>query len=195
MNNRLKDICLVLSLIGFTLAGCSSVEVKTKYDRSVDFSRFQSFAWETPKPPEIVSIPVNIEVRTRMREAINEQMSLKGLTLTEKENADLIVRLRGRIKEREASKQGKAVGTGTSSYLFEPEVGLTDRPGTAPEGSYGGYRRGTLILEMLDPKQNEVIWSGRAKGVLNETASTDSQVDRFVGGLMDKFPPKPRARD
>ena len=50
---------------------------------------------------------------------------------------------------------------------------------------------GTLVVDVMDPTSNELIWRGWAEGALldREVARSQEQVDDVVASILEKFPP------
>lgn len=183
MSERAFQNLLGMSLFILLCFGCSSVEVRTKYDRSVDFSKYQSFAWRVPEQGEEQHLPnVNIDVKENIIRAVNQQMKIKGFERVSPEEADIVLNAEGSIKD-------KAIREVEAHYNYEPLIGDADYEGRDPGGPTGGYRRGTMILNMLDAQSGKRIWHGKVSGVVNEAASSEQEVEKFVGKLMKRFPP------
>ncbi len=85
--------CVVL------LAGCSSVDVTTDYDRQADFSQFASYDW-LPAPDQIRARGGgNPLMRTRIERAVNEHLSAKGMN-EDTLSPDLLVAIHTGMKDR-----------------------------------------------------------------------------------------------
>jgi hypothetical protein len=55
------------------------------------------------------------------------------------------------------------------------------------------YKEGTIVIEILDFKTNQLIWQGAAAGALtglNNPEDADELVPKAVRDILTKFPPK-----
>jgi hypothetical protein len=55
------------------------------------------------------------------------------------------------------------------------------------------YKEGTIVIEIVDYKSNQMIWQGAAAGALtglNSPEKADEAVPRAVHDILAKFPPK-----
>ena len=55
------------------------------------------------------------------------------------------------------------------------------------------FKEGTIVLEIVDFKSNQLVWQGAAAGALtglNTPEDADELVPRAVRDILAKFPPK-----
>ena len=55
------------------------------------------------------------------------------------------------------------------------------------------YKEGTIVIEIVDFKTNQMIWQGSAAGALsglNSPEDADEVVPKAVRDILAKFPPK-----
>jgi len=167
------------------LAGCAyTPKVKTDFDRSADFSRYHTF---TTVPGRIVSSMGVMDVNNtllsnRVNEGVTTQLINKGLAI-DKTNPDLIVTFL-------AGAQNK-----------------TDIE-SAPVGPYGGYRgagwwgggydqfwtrnykEGTLIIDLIDTKEKNLVWRAYCVGELtNDSTENHARLTACLQNSFDQFPP------
>ncbi len=89
--------CILLLTILSTTA--SAQKIKVNYDRSIDFSKFKTYAWAELGPARAPLLRVNI------MGAIDEQLAAKGLVKVEN-SADLMVAYSGDV----SGEQNQGVG-------------------------------------------------------------------------------------
>jgi hypothetical protein len=56
--------------------------------------------------------------------------------------------------------------------------------------NYERYREGTLVLDIIKPDSNQVIWRGKAVSVIGDPSGRKQAIEAAVGRLLKKFPPK-----
>ena len=50
--------------------------------------------------------------------------------------------------------------------------------------------QGTLYINFIDNKNQQLVWQGRGDGVLNEySKDRDKMIGNFVTRILEKFPP------
>src|SRR5436305_3239271 len=84
MKSTLFSAVLALSLA--TVAGFAQ-DVRHNYDRNTDFSKYKTYKWVQIKD----AAPLNQLADTQVKTAIDAEMTRKGLTSTNQENADLLI--------------------------------------------------------------------------------------------------------
>ena len=64
-----------------------------------------------------------------------------------------------------------------------------------PAGAMAGtrwpypYTEGTLVVDLVDPKSNNVVWHGRARRTVYDSELSAEQIDQMVKKLLEDFPP------
>ncbi len=172
------------------IASCATFNVTYDFDPEADFSRYKTYAWSLPSDKNAIS---ELTAK-RIRIAVDRVLKQKGFTLS-LENPDMLVIPSGG-KERRVDVQEWGYGHDDRTY-----GGGAWYPGRVPidvDGrDYYEYRRGvdtfeyeigTLVLDVVDAKKNELIWRGTASGII-EPGKTAEQVDDVMSRLLSHFPP------
>ena len=89
----MKHLVLLFSL--FLLMSCSSVLVYSDHDSSIDFTKYNTFAYFKP---EIDQVKISDLDKRRILKAIDAEMSVKGLSKSE--TPDLLVGFTTQAKEQ-----------------------------------------------------------------------------------------------
>jgi hypothetical protein len=152
------------------LTGCSSVQVETDYDRETDFSKYNTFRWiphvkGTEENP-LMNDPL---IKGHVQSAVNAELAKKGYTKIEEGHPDFLV-----------------------AYYFTSRnrVDVTHHYGYwYPHTSVYQYKEGTLIVDIVDRVDKQLIWRGWATGTLEDRSRVKDQIDYSVQKLMKKFPP------
>ncbi len=164
-------------------AGCSSVSVSHDFDSQVDFANLRTYSWITA--PESTSESVQKELQTnsliesRVKKAVNRQLAAKGLRETT-QDPDFLVAFHTGVQDK----------TDVQSWGY----------GYGYWGMRGGgvstihYQEGTLILDFIDPKSNNLIWRGTGKKVVSERTTpekSEKEINEAVEKILAKYPPSP----
>ena len=89
----MKNSFLFLSFL--LLSACSSIRVYSDFDRDIDFSNYETFAYFKP---EIDKVDISDLDKRRILKALDTQMSLKGLSKSE--TPDLLIGFTTKAKEQ-----------------------------------------------------------------------------------------------
>ena len=162
-------------------AGCSSVSVSHDFDSQVDFANLRTYSWITA--PESTSESVQKELQTnsliegRVKKAVNRQLAAKGLRETT-QDPDFLVAFHTGVQDK----------TDVQSWGY----------GYGYWGMRGGgvstihYQEGTLILDFIDPKSDNLIWRGVGKKVVSEKTTpekSENEINTAVEQILKKYPP------
>lgn len=163
-------------LIGFFLflpATLAAQKVTVDYDHSVTFTQYKTFMWL--RQPHIAD-PL---MRKRVVDAINGQLIAKGLQEVTA-GADLGVIANGATREEDTLE---TFYTGFGGWRW----GGWGTAITTPET----YTIGTLVVDLFDIKNKQVIWRGKATESLSEKPEKDAQkINKAVEKMFKEFPPK-----
>ena len=161
---------------------CSPIySVKYDYDTKTDFASLKTYDW-LPIPAKADIDKLNIE---RIKNAVNSQMTAKGLRKSP-DNPDFLIASHVGKKEKVRIADW-GYGYGTYGRYW---------------GGYGGprgvdvykYEEGSLILDFVDAKSKKLIWRGSAKAQINTDKTPEKReklIAEAVQKILEKFPPPP----
>ena len=141
----------------------------------VNFSQFHTYKWVKVEGAEYP----NQIVDQQIKDAVNSQLSAKGLTMTTSDKADLHVAYQIAMQQQ---KQWNAYGMG---------------------GRWGGGMAsaqsstidiGTLVFDMYDPSTKQLVWTGRATKTVDPGSNQEKNqknLDKSIAKLLKDYPPKP----
>jgi uncharacterized protein DUF4136 len=167
-------IGLLLALLVCTLA--SAQDVTSNAMPGVNFSKYHTYKWVTVQG---ATYPNQI-VDAQIKQSIDNQLAAKGLTKTDADTADLYVGYQVSIDQE---KQWNAYGMGG---------GLRWGGGMAT-AQQSTIAIGTLVLDMYDPSNKQLVWTGRATKTLDPGANQQKKqknLDKAMQKLLKNFPPK-----
>ncbi len=148
-------------------------QVKTDYDRGVDFSHYKTYSWEKVQTQD----PLWVD---RIKEAVNAAMTAKGLTPVESGGQIAIVAV-------EMTQNQPTVNT------FYDGFGGGWRWG----GGFGNatttvdnYKVGTLVVDLFDANTKKIVWRGSSSDTLSDKSDKNiKNLDKGVQKMFDHFPP------
>lgn len=164
------------AMLTLVASSVGAQSVTSNHMPGVDFSKFHTYKWVRVEGAEY---PNQIEDQ-EIKDAVNSQLSAKGLTMTENDNADLHIAYQVAMQQQ---KQWNAYGMGGRLW----GAGMA----TAESSTIDV---GTIVLDMYDPATKQLVWTGRATKTLdpgNNSEKNQKNLDKAMDKLLKNFPPKP----
>src|SRR6185369_2121122 len=140
-------------LLIFVLAGCGSTQISYDVDKTVDFTKFKTYAFT----PETYKLGIQELNRNRIIDATAKQMEARGYTKSE--SPDVLVDILVKAQQKQ-----EAVTTGTG-YGYGYRWG----GGGMTTTTINDYVEGSLFINVIS--KNNLVWQGRATKTLDENAS------------------------
>jgi len=189
----MKKLALISLLAIFFMASCSSIQVMSDYDKTVDFNQYKTYSFYgwAKNSDEVL----NQLDKERLEKAFADEFSKRGLKFV-KEGGDLMVSLYIVTKQKqETSATTTTMGGGPyyagRYYGYGPGWGWGAGMSTTSYHTYD-YTEGTLICDVFDAKAKKLIWEGIGKGTISEDPSNrDTNIPAAVAKIMSKYPVKP----
>ncbi len=124
-------------------------------------------------------------INQEIKRAVDEQLAQKGLTKVDK-NADLHVSYHAAIRQEQS--------------LYVSGVGWGDRGwGGWSDGSVQGQTSsvpiGTIVVDLYDPAQKQLIWRGDATKTIDLKKDPDKNhrnLQKAMAKLFKNYPPQPK---
>ena len=190
MQTRARLIAFGLGLI-LTVPACAGRQVSTDYSPATSFSQFRTFA--LVMPPDSAAQQL---VDQRVRNAVQAQLDAKGLTVADRQNADLYVGY-GMVdkthQEVYTYRDGWGWGGGLGWRYWRYGVAW---PMTV-QHQIETYTDGTVVVHLIDAKTKQVVWQGEVADVVNLPVTNPDratqQIDAAVAKLFAKYPPQSSA--
>ncbi|MCI0635474.1 MAG: DUF4136 domain-containing protein [Actinobacteria bacterium] len=171
MMMRLRSIALVYGLTALA-PGCSTISTTHDYDTTFDFSSLKYYAW-IDGTGDIGIDDLNLR---RVRAAVNRVLGAKGY-VEAAENLDFLVAVHG--------------GTRSRVSISERQYGRRGWYGSGGVDVYQ-YDEGMLSVDVVDARQNQLVWRGTATKVLARDPSPEKieeTINLAVDRILEKFPP------
>lgn len=171
----------VVVFICLMLAGCAmSIKVETDYDRGQNFSSFRNYTWH-----DQVHAPSTL-VADRIRGAIDNLLAARGYSRVEPDAGPDF-----RVSFTAVTEQALRVDDAATRLGYRHRYWGV---GISPSSRFKEYTRGTLIIDVIDPTGNDLLWRGTSARALGEERSPqekEQDVMETVTAILQKFPPTP----
>ncbi len=153
---------LALVLVAYVV-GCTDIKVKTDFDQTADFSKFQTFAFAGMTDLNQNGVLANSLVRKRIETAIARELTKRAVSQVGlNQNPDLLVHDRMGVKDKQ---QIDTMGPSMGAYGWHGRYGYGGGYGGGGYGGggYGGvtsyeYQEGTLIMDLIEPTGKQLVW-------------------------------------
>jgi len=170
---KTRNIVLSVVLTQLLALTVAAQKVTVDHDKSVVFSKYRTYAWKEGTPAK------NPLMATRIVQAIDNQMTLKGLTkVAGDRDPDLFIVYHAAVDyETQLNTVGMGYGWGyyggtTTTYVDKIPIG-------------------TLLVEMGDPSSQKMVWRGQGTDDLSDKPEKiEKKINQIVEKLFKKFPPE-----
>jgi Domain of unknown function (DUF4136) len=161
-------------------------KVKVDYDKSIEFTKYKTFAWGELGPARLPMLRINIIG------AIDEQLKAKGLVEVQKD-PDIIVTYAGDMTGE--SNQGVSAPAYPGFAGPPPAIDSTMWTGSGGAGSGGmivTYPKGTLIVELMDPHASKITWRavGKVKLDIEKKSKSLERINDTISKMFVQYPPQ-----
>lgn len=167
---------LFASVVAMAFLAVSAValaqDVKTDYDHHTNFGSFHTYYWERVKTSDPLW-------ESRVQEAVDHALQSRGWQHVDN-GGDVAL---------------AAVGSAHNEKEYQT---FYDGMGGWRWGGFGetttqveNYPVGTLVLDMYDAHNHQLIWRGVSSNTLsNNPDKNEKKLDKDVDKMLDHFPPK-----
>lgn len=169
-------------LLGFLLSTCSSTNVL--YDDinpDADFSQYRTFDFYKVNVDNQSKLEPHMENLEKVKAAIRQEMEQRGFTYSEADpdlRLNLGIVLEDQVQTRETDIRDAPIYTGSRNYHWESEEVVVRE-----------YETGTLVLDVVDANNEELLWEGSAKDVITQNQSKmEKRINNLIKRLFEKFP-------
>ena len=157
-------------LLGLLVIQTQAQTVQSDYDRSFNFSSLKTFGFAVQRRPATDPLAGDTLNDARIRTAMESQLMANGFR-TETGNPDFVIAYYVTTKDK----------LNVQDYSYGPPRFWGRRDIRVDQ-----YAEGTLMVDFIDVKTNQVIWRGRASGTL-ELKGVDKKINKSAEKLVKQF--------
>lgn len=191
-------LLLLLLAVAASLNACAPA-VNVEKRANVDFSRYRTYAWADTKVKvsgdanPVYKDPI---AQDRIRMSIDQELAQRGLRKVTG-RPDFYVTTHFYIDDAERTVSNPPVGGAGYGYPYAVSYG----GGFIPV-NYGyyytpayyqtyrteQYKQGTLIIDFIDSRTNNLVWRGSLADPVDEPGRIGSEFSKNAKEILDKFP-------
>jgi hypothetical protein len=166
------------------IVGCSSTKVAMDWDREVDFSGFETFAWLEVDEEDREGLQLPDHLDTRLRRIVDDVLTEQGLQRAPVlPMADLLLTYYVNVKKELRVDRVTAGYYGTYGYGYWP--GYTH--GT--RANVREYAKGTVVIDIVDRRTQQLVWTSWVQTSAGRPDPSGDRILKVVRKMFDGFPP------
>jgi hypothetical protein len=171
-----KSIFVLMAMVLIFASKSSAGDVKTDYDRNVDFGRYKTYSWERVKTKD----PLDAD---RIKNAVNSELTAKGWTQVSSGGNVSIVAMEITQDKQTLNTFYDGIGGGWGWRGFGGGIGEST---TSTET----YRVGSVVIDFFDSSTKQLIWRGSSSDTLSRNSNKNiKNLDKDVEKMFKQFPP------
>ena len=174
MNSTYKKAPSWLSALLFCAGPVFAQQVRTDYDRNVDFNQYKSYSWG--------GVHTQDELWTdRIKSAVDSALEKKGWTRVDS-GGDVAV------MAMEMTQDHRTLNTYYDNFGGGWRWGGGFGTATTTEDI---YKVGTLVVDVFDHRTKMLVWRGACTAVISSKSDKNIKLlDRGVERMFEHFPPE-----
>ena len=179
-----RNIQWVFVAMAIFFASCSTGYKHLKTSKETGFSvrNYQTFGLQYTFPEGADTLaPLFAESQQLATQTISGNMAGKGLVKSE--TPELMVNLSVQLQEKTQTRTTDFRTDGLPRYMGQRRYSWKSE-----EIEVGKYQEGTLILDVIDTKNDRLVWRSGIKGILPENpAKAEAGLTAAINDLMGKL--------
>lgn len=175
-------ILCALAMLGSLLAACSPYKVLQSqvHQPPATVPNYRSYEFVETDLNALAAMAVTPEQVEALKAAIARQIDARGY-VRGADNPDLLVNIGLNVAEKTQTRET----TIREAPRYIGQYRYSWRSQTVPVGT---YREGTVSVDVVDARQNELFWEGAVASVLTRKTGTAAELDKAMSRLFEKFP-------
>lgn len=174
-----KNLNYFSILIFCMVISCASSKVLSDFDNSVNFTNYKTFDFSAPTD----KIPVDDIIKNRILNSISSNLSSKGLQQSVNPDLFVDVDIKTKNKKDYSNTNVNVSTTFGKRWRFRTGVGKT-------YSKEINYTEGSMIINLVDRRTNQLVWKGSMTDVVKETSSSQESISTAISKILESFPPK-----
>jgi hypothetical protein len=194
MIRRARIACVLASIVlAAALADAAKIKVRAQGDKNFDFAAVRTWEWDQPTPGKVIALRTQDDdpeaLRQRFESAIMDafasQLQQRGLTRASQSPPDLKATYYLVVKFSSSAQEMGQFLPATTFWGLPPFPQATT--------SFKVVQEGSLVLDLVAPSRESVVWRGIAETEIDVSKTDDERKDRIREAarmILEKFPKK-----
>lgn len=170
----------VTAIAAFVFTGCATMSVSSYVERGADFSAYRTWDWGPADalPTGDPRLDNNPFFQDHLQGEIERHLAGKGYVRVASGTPDLLIHYHANIAQRiDVNRVDREYG-----YCYADDC----------QYSVSEYDAGTLVIDIVDTRTNQVVWRGWAQdtmeGVIDNQDRMQKQIAEAVMRMMERLP-------
>ncbi|WP_423191972.1 DUF4136 domain-containing protein [Cupriavidus sp. H18C2] len=179
---------MLAALAAAMLAGCATgPDIRTDYNRATDFSQYRTFAF-VPRPGTDRQGYESLTTQY-LKDAVEREMTARGYQYVPRQ-PDLLVNFNMQFQQKIATSPAPMPPLGYMGYYAYRGGLYAPWPGYGFYSDTYTYTEGTLNIDLVDARRNQLVWEGVAQGDASQPERQTSQlvIEQVVGQIFARYP-------
>jgi hypothetical protein len=187
--SALQNTCAALLVLALTAGCASTADLRSDYDKSVDFSQYRTYDFFADAGPEGTEYQGFFS--RYMVQAISKEMEARGYVKSS--TPDLLVNFNARLEDKTkvttTPSSGYGMGGGYYGYrrgYYDPWAGY----GYGTQTNVSQYTEGTINIDLVDARSRQLVWETVGVGRITDTLMDDleARVNEGVPRFFESYP-------
>jgi len=166
----IRAMIMLAMMLGLLAVSAAAQSVQSDFDRSFRFSELKTFSFAVQRRAATDPLASDTLNDGRIRNGLESQLTASGFRI-ENDKADFVIAYYVTTKNK---LNVQDFGYGPPRWFGSRDIRVNQ------------YAEGTLMVDFIDAKSNQVIWRGRAVGTL-EIKGVDKKISKSTGKLVKQF--------
>jgi hypothetical protein len=174
-------------LISLGLSSCKSeLLVTSDYDPNANFAAYMTYGVKMYEEDSERPVEINPAAQKRIASVIRQEMELHGYK--EAVKPDLWISFYVKVTEaQDVASQKTSPAYRMGPYYYGPYWGY--EPGWIKNQSIANFEEATLIIDIVDAEENQLVWFGSCTGPIDEYApDADFRLRAAIIKIMSEYP-------
>jgi hypothetical protein len=166
-------ICLIST-------GCSPMKVTSDYDKNADFNAYKTYSYTQ----SVNTLTLQSANKELLVSSVTREMNARGYRKSNSLVTDVLVDLYIEYDKTLKTTQTNDQIMGMRPYRYGGGFSNTSVDQHI-------FKQGTLLIDIIDGKKNEIVWEGRATTALKEDQpdmEKEKQINEAVRRIFEKYP-------
>jgi len=183
--NRILKVAGAITLAALFAACSSAPKVGTDYDPEFNFAGIKSYHMVEHNLSAQAGASGSSLTDQRATRAMIAEMQKRGISAASAEQADIILTFH--IVTQDRTK----VTSYNNSYAYRPYGYGGGYYGAGNQIDVRQYTQGTLLVDLVDPKDKRIVWRGQASAVVKDRSNEEREalMNSYVEAIFAHMPP------
>jgi len=170
---------ILLALTAMLFTGCSTIKVETDFDPEYSFSLAETYTIVYKQKEYEDTLTAE-----RIMDSIRAELASKGYTEVPRSDADLFIVFHTDVRNKTRVIQDYQY-VGISPYRYGRGYGYGGMMAVPTTRAYN-YDEGKLLMDVLNSKDNKIVWRGIATDSL-KSFDTPQERTKYINELMSSI--------